>query len=542
MNLTSKLIAGGGLCLGTVVGLSLFVMYSAMEEQGMELTQSKMKMVLLQAESVKDAMSELGRHGAFDYDRLVAEAKGASDYRDTAFYATIPVVAAWQSIESVAGEEGFSLRTPRHQPRNPSNAPTPDEAAILEQFEASGAEDYFAYDATRGEVVYARPVIMNRSCLACHGDPQTSPTGDGKDALGFAMEGWREGEMQGAFVLRASTEPLYASLRGGFSQALAWVGLLSMGFAVGAFVLLRSKVVRPIQAAIDELSGFGKQAAGSAGEVTKTSAELADGASRQASALEETSASLEEISATTRSNVARAHDASLVAHAARGQVEAATGSMARMRQAMQSIEEAGGEITQMIKTIDDIAFQTNILALNAAVEAARAGEAGAGFSVVADEVRQLAMRAAAAARDSSARIARSTQASRDGSQISAEVGVSLGDIESEVRRLDELLVGLQEGSKLQEGGVTQVKSAVEEIDTVMQASAASSEELAAAASGMCAQTRALDAAIRSLGCVVNGEASSKPGRAGAKGAARGAALDFDGRKRGELRVRSEVDW
>ena len=164
----------------------------------------------------------------------------------------------------------------------------------------------------------------------------------------------------------------------------------------------------------------------------------------------------------------------------RSAADASATGVERMREAMEAIKASNSDVAKIIKSIDEIAFQTNILALNAAVEAARAGEAGAGFSVVAEEVRNLAQRSALAARETAEKIDDAIAKTGQGVQVTGSVADSLQDIILKARQVDDLVGEIATASREQSEGITQVNLAVTQMDKVTQSNAASAEESASA--------------------------------------------------------------
>ena len=233
-------------------------------------------------------------------------------------------------------------------------------------------------------------------------------------------------------------------------------------------------------------------------QLTKSSQTLAAGSTEQAASLEETSASLEEISSMTKRNAESAARARQLAGQTRAAADIGAGEMDAMKRAMDDIKASSQDISKIIKTIDEIAFQTNILALNAAVEAARAGEAGLGFAVVADEVRNLAQRAAQSARETAEKIETSTAKSECGVAISARVATTLGEIVTKAREVDSLVSEIAQASIEQSQGIGQLNTSVSQMDTVTQTNAAAAEESASAAEELNAQAAMLTGAIRDL--------------------------------------------
>ncbi len=265
---------------------------------------------------------------------------------------------------------------------------------------------------------------------------------------------------------------------------------------------LAGLIIRSIRRALDEVAGAissgSEQVASASGQVSSGSQSLASGASQQAASLEETSSSLEEMSSMAKRNSEGATRAKSLAGEARIAADAGSADMQAMSVAMGEIKSSSDEIAKIVKTIDEIAFQTNILALNAAVEAARAGEAGLGFAVVADEVRSLAQRSAVASKETAAKIESAIAKTAQGVNLSAKVTTNLTTIVAKVREVDELIAEVANASREQTEGVQQINLAVADMDKVVQSNAASAEESAAAAEELNQQAGSLNAAVASL--------------------------------------------
>jgi methyl-accepting chemotaxis protein len=246
------------------------------------------------------------------------------------------------------------------------------------------------------------------------------------------------------------------------------------------------------------------QVASASSQVSAASQSLAQGSGEQASSLEETSSSLEELTSMTKRNAGNAEKVNDLAKQARQAADKGAADMQVMSQAMQAIKVSSDDIAKIIKTIDEIAFQTNILALNAAVEAARAGEAGMGFAVVADEVRNLAQRSAQAAKETAAKIEGAIGKTGQGVDLSAKVSQTLNEIVAKVRQVDELVSEVAHASREQTQGITQINTAVEQMDKVTQSNAATAEESAAAAEELNAQADVMRQAVDELVRLVSG--------------------------------------
>ena len=501
MKLGTKIILAAVTGIVFTAAVAILIQYRATIQQGEENIQGLFKSMMDDAHKTIEAYSQLNDDEAFDIEKLIAEAEQANNYRDTTLFRTIPVVAAWQSLSEGADAEGVEFRVVREKPRNIDNLPNAREREILNTLEASG-EDFFEYDKSSGVLTYASPIYLTADCLSCHGDPNNSSSGDGKDPLGFPMENWRTGQFAGAFILKGDDSTMQAAVSDKIFDMILAIIPIALLSAFGVFLIVRFQVVRPLTRTISDLDRISGEAEGAASEISDASQSLAEGASEQAASLEETSASLEEISSQTKQNAESSERARTLVEETIKAADSGNEGMQNMLGAMDDIKKSSNEISQIIKTIDEIAFQTNILALNAAVEAARAGEAGAGFSVVAEEVRNLAQRSAAAASDTAQLIEESVMKSEKGSVICSDVSTSIADILSRINDIASVARDVDHSSSEQATGIAELNTAVFEMDKITQANASFSEQTASAAAQFGTQAEVLRQNIQTLAGMV----------------------------------------
>jgi methyl-accepting chemotaxis protein/methyl-accepting chemotaxis protein-1 (serine sensor receptor) len=278
-----------------------------------------------------------------------------------------------------------------------------------------------------------------------------------------------------------------------------------MGLAV-TFAMRRS--TRRLRTTAIELGRAAAEVSGAASHVASSSQLLAEGCSRQAASLEETSASSGEINSMALKNTEKGSAAAdLMAHSQERAV-VTNRSLGETVVAMAEISTQSSKISNIIKVIDEIAFQTNILALNAAVEAARAGEAGMGFAVVADEVRNLAQRCAQAARDTAELIEESIAKSNDGKTKVDQVAKAIHAITEDADRVKALVDEVNRGGLEQCRGIEQIGHAISQMERVTQETAANAEESAAAAEQLHAQSEVLKDIMDRLTAMVGGTVKS----------------------------------
>ncbi len=330
----------------------------------------------------------------------------------------------------------------------------------------------------------------------------------------------------------AASQASYARVRNGVAIAL----LLALVVAVVCVYTLLAAIVRPLDAALTQferiaggdlshpvvvdrrdemgrlLEGLSHMQASLSSTVSRVhqgstaisaatrqiaagNADLSSRTESQAASLEETASSMEQMTAIVRQNADNAHEASQLAVNA-SQVASEGGAVvADVVSTMREISAASRTVGEIVGVIEGIAFQTNILALNAAVEAARAGEQGRGFAVVAGEVRSLAQRSAAAAKEIKATIDTSLARVETGSGLAERAGSTMGDIVDAIRRVTDIMSEIAAASNEQRGGIEQVNQAVASMDQATQQNAALVEEAAAAAGALEDQARELDGAI-----------------------------------------------
>lgn len=473
--------------LGLIISFAVNIGYFSNEirQDAYDTARSKARAILLQTESTRDYMAALRVSGAFNEQELKRELDlklaNSSDKKaaalDTAYFKTIPIIAAIRIGGEHAAEAGFKLRVPKVQARNKANEPDPVELDLLNKLEQGKLPEAFMVDKANKVIRYLRPIKLTAECMICHGTPQDTINKDGIDPLGFKAEGWKVGEQHGAFEvlddLNIVEHGIQKKIAVSFALSLV-VSILTLVFLV---YVLQTIVIKPLR----HIGSFMKQVAdgdlskaltvknrdeigdlaesindalsnmegtlvkildcscqvgSSVGEMYTIADQMAIGA-EEVAAQSATVATAGEEMAATSGDIAL--NCQMAAEGARIAIDEASNGVQMVRQSIEvmasiaqqvqtSAQTVAGlgarseQIGQIVGTIEDIADQTNLLALNAAIEAARAGEQGRGFAVVADEVRALAERTTKATKEISQMI-KSIQAETVGAVKSMEEGV-----------------------------------------------------------------------------------------------------------------------
>ncbi len=336
-----------------------------------------------------------------------------------------------------------------------------------------------------------RPVneMQRASREVASGNLEASITYESKDALGVLAGNLRDLTNTFRTIINDVEYQLSAMGNGNFDvhsqNAGVYVGQFArLERAMSQLSLSMSDTLSQIDVSADQVNSGGEQ-------VSSSAQALAQGATEQASSVEELAATISEINGQVEATAGHARNAREDNQQSHDQIEICSAHMADLMNAMRDIEAKSQEISKVIKTIEDIAFQTNILALNAAVEAARAGSAGKGFAVVADEVRNLATKSQEASASTATLIEDTVKAVKEGSRLSNETDEALREVVLRAEKVMNAVNLISEATEEQMNDVAQVSTGIDQISSVVQTNSATAEQSAAASEELSGQANIL---------------------------------------------------
>lgn len=421
----------------------------------------------------------------------------------------VPIFAALKVGSDGSKEEGYEFRVFSTDARNKDNKATSKETEILKQFEANPEKNEIV-ESTSDLVTVYRPIRLSekRGCLNCHGDPKTSPWGNGKDILGYPMENWKDGHLHAVFAIIQSKEATKAAVSDGIFMFIL-VGFIGLAISIGVAMLITKASFKNLANINDHLNSLGSKLFSAGNEIQKSSQSLSSAATQAAASIEETSASTEEVSSMIKLNASNSSQAKNLAMECQAQAQEGQSQVTQLIKSMDEIASSSKKIEEITNVIDDISFQTNLLALNAAVEAARAGEQGKGFAVVAEAVRTLAQKSSVSAKEISTLIKESVDKIQKSYDIAKESGQSLHRIVVAVEKVNVLNSEIANASQEQSSGMEAINRSVLELDKVTQLNAASAEEVANTSDSLNEQAQKLKEQMEHLTKTITGNGTSQ---------------------------------
>jgi len=415
---------------------------------------------------------------------------------------SVPIIASWKVGMENAQLDNYEFRiaTPENVARNKKNIATDKELEFINEFKTTKQEIITYTNEAENQLWVMKPVYIRESegCLVCHGTPQNSPYGNGKDVLGYNMESMKDGEFRGIFVIKSDLSPVQASTDKAIFYIGVWgvilvlisglIGAVYINGFVNSFTnkfnqisdivkliangnltkevaintndelkIVKDSIngmIQKIKEVISVVMNAAEQISFTSQEVCESSRKMLEGTTNQATSVGEISSSMEEMATHISQNTDNAKETEISAISSAKSIQESSNSVNQTVASMVTI-------TDKISIIGEISRQTNLLALNAAVEAARAGEFGKGFAVVASEIRKLAERSQSAA-------SQIDEVSKSSVDIAQKSGIMLDNVVPEVQKNANLVRKITTASIEQTNGANLIHEAIQQLNQVVQ--------------------------------------------------------------------------
>jgi methyl-accepting chemotaxis protein len=408
-----------------------------------------------------------------------------------------------------AGEktDGYKFRIFSDSPRREEHRATAEEKELIKTFERDPSLKELVRKSDDGRsFVLSRPIRLQekQGCLVCHGNPSTSPYNNGKDILGYPMEDLKDGTLRGGYTVTLDMKPV-EEITASTTRSIAMGGLVFTSLALVFGLLLVRSPLTNLSSISKSLGTSGDEISDASRQMNEVSSSVASAANQAAASLEETVAAIEALSRIVSQNSESARQGAEVAQVADTTARQGQKEMKELISAMGEIHKGSKRVGEITSLINDIAFQTNLLALNAAVEAARAGEQGKGFAVVADAVRTLAQRTSAAATDITKLISESTETAEHGARLADSAGQVFDSIIGAISKVNEMTSSISTASEEQVQGISEISSALNQLDQSTQNNALSADASAQTSEKLQAQAEKMKKLVDDLKTVIVGD-------------------------------------